>query len=131
VLQRALPLVLGPVLVLQWGAVRKPVVSVSSGLRLVRRCGGWLVNISVTCALWTWRAWSCPARSITPVVHVLELQGAAVIQWALRLVLVLVLQWAVVRKLVSVVLIRASSAAHPVCVVLPFSSPCVRTPCTF
>ena len=130
-LQRALPLVLGPVLVLQWGAVRKPVLSVSSGLRLVRRCGGWLVNISVTCALWTWRAWSCPARRITPVVHVLELQGAAVIQWALRLVLVLVLQWAAVRKLVSVVLIRASSAGHPVCVVLPSSSPCVRTPCTF
>jgi len=51
VLQWALPLVLGPVLVLEWGAVRKLVVSVSSGLRLVRRRGGWLVNISVTCAL--------------------------------------------------------------------------------
>jgi len=50
-LQWALPLVLGPVLVLQWGAVRKLVVSVSSGLRLERRCGGWLVNISLTCAL--------------------------------------------------------------------------------
>ena len=64
-------------------------------------------------------------------MHVLELQGAAVIQWALRLVLVLVLQWAAVRLLVSVVLIRASSAVHPVCVVIPLPSPCVRTPCTF
>jgi len=113
VLQWSLPLVLGPVLVLQ-GAVRKLVVYLISGLRLVRRCGGWLVNISVTCALWTWRAWSCPARRVTPVVNVLELQGAAVIQWALRLVLVLVLQWAAVRQLVFVVLIRASSAVHPV-----------------
>ena len=50
-LQWALPLVLGSVLVLQWGAVRKLVFSVSSGLRLVRRCGGWLVNTSMTCAL--------------------------------------------------------------------------------
>jgi len=131
VLQWALPLVLEPVLALQWFAVRKLVVSVSSGLRLVRRCGGWLVNISVTCALWTWRAWSCPARRITPVVHVLELEGAAVIQWSLRLVVVLVLQWAAVRQLVSVVLIRASSAVHPVCVVVPSPSPCVSTPCTF
>jgi len=131
VLQWALPLVLGPVLALQWGAVRKLVASVSSGLRLVRRCGGWLVNISVTCAFWTWRAWSCPALRITPVVHVLELQGAAVIQWALRLVLVLVLQWAAVRQLVSVLLIRASSAVHLVCVVVPLPSPCVRTSCTF
>jgi len=127
-LQWALPRVLGPVLVLQWGAVRKLFVSVSRGLRLVWRCGGWLVNISVTCALWTWRARSCPARRITPVVHVLELQGAAVIQWALRLVLVLVLQWAAVRLLVSVVLTRASSAVHPVCVVVLFPSPCFRTP---
>ena len=52
------------------------------------------------------------------------------IQWALRLVLVLVLQWAAVRLLVSVFLIRASSAVHPVCVVVPLPSPCVRTPCT-
>ena len=96
----------------------------------MRRCGGWLVKISVICALWTWRAWSCPARRVTPVVHVLELQGAEVIQWALWLVLVLVLQWAAVRQLVFVVLIRASSAVHPVCVVVPFPSPCVRTPCT-
>jgi len=130
VLQWPLRLVLVPVLVLQRGAVRKLVVSVSSGLRLVRRCGGWLVNISVTCALWTWRAWSCPVRRVTPVVQVLELQRAAVIQCALRLVLVLVLQWVAVRQLVFVVLKRASSAVLLVCVFVPLPSPCVRTPFT-
>ena len=97
VLQWALRLVLVPVLVLQQGAVWTLVISVSRGLRLVRRCGGWLVNISVTCALWTWRAWSCPARRVTLVVQVLELQRAAVILYALRLVLMLVLKRAAVR----------------------------------
>jgi len=56
-------------------------------------------------------------------VQVLELQRAAVIQCAVRLVFVLVLQCAALRQLVIVVLIRASSAVLRVCVFVLLPSP--------